>query len=79
MPEPEHDERPPVVVRRGRERARLPAYTWLLLALIVLFFALGITLLMTGLLVPGQGVDPPPGPTAFTLTPQVTLVGTPLP
>jgi len=45
----------------------------------VLFFALGIVLLVTGLLVPGQGVEPPPGPTAFTLTPLLTPAGTPLP
>lgn len=79
MPDPQRDEQPPVVVRRTRVRRRLPAYTWLLVALIVLFFALGVLLLVSGLLVPGQGVDPLPGPTAFTLTPLLTPAGTPLP
>lgn len=60
---------PRVVIRRGRQPA--PRGVWLLVALIVLFFAIGVTLVLTGLLVPGQGVDPPPGPTAFTLTPQM--------
>ena len=60
---------PRVVIRRGRRP--VPRGVWLLVALIVLFFAVGVLFVMTGLFVPGQGVEPPPGPTAFTLTPQM--------
>jgi hypothetical protein len=54
----------------ARQRQAIPRMTWLLIGLIVLFFALGVLLVATGLLTPGGGGGVElPGPTAFTLTP----------
>ena len=64
------DQQDPVVVRDLR-RQPIPAWVWLLVVFIVLAFALGILLVTSGLL--GTSANELPGPTAFTLTPQVTL------
>lgn len=79
MTEPGPRDEPRVVVRRGRQQGSPPGCTWLLVALIVVAFALGVVLVATGLLVPDEGTGVPPGPTAFTLTPQIVETGTPAP
>ena len=57
----------PVIMRRSTRRA-VPRITWLLLAIIAIFFVVGVLLVTSGLL--GGNVDQSlPGPTAFTLTP----------
>jgi hypothetical protein len=63
------DQQDPVVVRDLR-RQPVPGWVWLLVIFIVLAFALGILLVTSGLL--GTSANELPGPTAFTLTPQVT-------
>lgn len=74
---PPDDSRPVIV--HDRPRRRLSRGTWALLALIVLFFAIGLALVATGLLAPDPDDTGLPGPTAFTLTPVDDVVATPLP
>jgi hypothetical protein len=64
MTEQDANQGPPAT----RPHKPIPPTTWLLLGLIVLFFALGLLLVTTGTLTLGGDVDLP-GPTAFTLTP----------
>ena len=62
---------PDPLVVRDMHRRSLPGLAWLLIGAAILFFALGILLVTSGLL---QGTENAlPGPTAFTLTPLVTL------
>lgn len=75
-PDNQRDEQP-VIIRRGGGGYRPPLMMWVMFGLIALFFALGILLVTTGLTVPDG--DPLPGPTAFTLTPQITETSTPAP
>lgn len=72
------DEPQPLVIH-DRQRQRLSRGTWALLGLIVLFFAIGLALVATGLLVPDPNDTGLPGPTAFTLTPIDDPYATPLP
>jgi hypothetical protein len=60
----------PLVVRDMPQRP-LPGVVWLLVGGVILAFALGILLVTSGLL---RGTESQlPGPTAFTLTPQITI------